>query len=419
VAGKARGSRRRRNVLVGVLVAALVCTGLAMFMQIGETPEDREKYDYASSLSPAPDGVKALYTLLGELGYRTRRSMDAFDGTALEETDVLVTVQPLRPMTDVEEEALRSWIEEGGTMVIAGDLSRGAVFSQPSLDPDDPFVRHNPLKRDTHEAIDGEQGEQLWRKEPSELKPRLLAGVDSFAYRHILTDRTREIPVKIDEPAWRRGPHEVLVGGTRSFVEVSTLGSGRVIKLGDEHVLMNRSIAMANNLVFVLNVLGEYGDGGRIAFDEAHRQMAMHEQQSVFDVLGPASRVALLQLLVAVLAGLVAVGWRSAPPLPERLERRRRALEQVEALASMMERAGAARLAVKLLHRRTSHLWRKGRFMPAPGPHGAELTGRQARLFARMERYAARVESGAGADRRDLVRYIVLLRQLKRGEKKR
>jgi hypothetical protein len=413
-------SSRRRTVLTVILVTALLCTGLALFTEIGVSSSDRKTHDLFSSLSPAPDGAKALYTLLGDMGYRTSRLLDTLTPGSLEDVDVLVTIQPVKTIGLDERTALLDWIEEGGTMILAGVLPSEGDVSTLSGDPADPFIRHG---RSPHgsptpggsAARDG-PGEE-WRRERSTLAPVLLANVDGFEYHQILTDRLATVAVKEREQTWRKGPHEMLVGEEWGFVEVSTAGAGRVVKIEEQNILLNRSIRLGDNLVFVLNVLDAYAGTGRVAFDEGHRSLVPGDGPSVWQVLGPAAEVAFLQLLLAVLAGIVAVGWRLAPALPERREKRRRALQQVEALAGMMERARSVRLAINLMHRRTEHLWRSGRFSPPAGPDGARQARRQARILERMRQLAAGASTGSG--RRDLSRYIGLLWQLKRGERNR
>ena len=412
----------RRTVITVILVTALVCCALVVFTEIGVTSSDREQHDLFSSLSPAPDGSKALYTLLGDLGFETRRLLEGYEPGAIEEVDVLVAIQPVKPIGEDEREVLLGWLEAGGTMLLAGGLPSAGDYSSLARDPDDPFGRHTrpvhgaPTPGGSAAPQEGEEAYE-WRREPSTLAPVLLAGVDTFEYHHIFTDRLMTVRIEHETMTWRKGPHELLTGSESGFVEVSTAGQGRVVKILDESVLLNRSIGLGDNLVFVLNVLDEYAGSGRIAFDEGHRSLVPGDQPSLWEVLGPASEMAFLQLMLAVLAGLVAAGWRLAPPLPERREKRRRALQQVEALAGMMERAGSARLALGLMHRRTEHLWRAGRFAPPAGPATAALARRQEMIMKRLRALAAGAAAGAG--RAELTRYVGLYRQLRRGERER
>ncbi|MBW2261963.1 MAG: DUF4350 domain-containing protein [Deltaproteobacteria bacterium] len=422
MAGEARPRSRRGTVITVILTVALLCTGLALFTEIGVSSQDQNDHDFFSSLSPAPDGAKALHTLLGDLGYRTSRLLETFEPEGIEEVDVLVVIQPVKPITDEERGVLVDWLERGGTMLLAGGLASGGEYSTLARDPDDPFARHvrplhgSPTPGGSAAPGDGDE-EHEWKKERSDIAPVLLAGVDTFEYRHILTDRLTTLRVEHRQETWRRGPHELLMGEQSGFIEVSTAGRGRVIKILDESILLNRSIRLGDNLVFVLNVLEAYVGKGRVAFDEGHRSLMPGDEPNVWEVLGPASEMAFLQLMLAVLVGIVALGWRLAPALPERRERRRRALQQVEALAGMMERAGSVRLALGLMHRRTEHLWRIGRFAPPAGQASAALTRRQEQIMDRMRDLAAGAAAGAG--RKDLTRYIALFRQLKKGERKR
>ncbi len=418
---KARGASRRRTVITVILATALLCSGLALFTEIGVSSEDRKGHDLFSSLSPAPDGAKALYALLGDLGYRTGRLLETFEPEAVEGVDVLVAIQPLKPVTEEERGVLVDWLEGGGTMLLVGELAGGGQYSF-AHDPDDPFGRHvrplhgSPTPGGSAAPVDGKD-EHEWKKERSELAPVLLAGVETFTYRHVFTDRLTTVKVTRQEETWRKGPHELIMGEQEGFIEVSTTGAGRVIKIRDENILLNHSITLGDNLVFVLNVLEKYAASGRVAFDEGHRSLLPGDEPSVWEVLGPSSQMAFFQLMLAAVLGIVAAGWRLAPVLPERRDRRRRALQQVEALAGMMERAGSVRLALGLMHRRTEHLWRTGRFAPPAGPASAELAGRQVRIMNRMRNLAA--GAATGGSRKDLTRYIGLLRQLRRGERAR
>jgi hypothetical protein len=385
---------------------AVVIGSLAVFAGLGDDPSDRERHDMFSSLSPAPDGTKALYTLLGDLGYGTRRSLVPLDGIDRDGTDVVVMVQPLLPLSPAEHDALVGWIEEGGTVLLAGRMMDQGPLGQLSFAPDDLFAMHHP----------DQTGAGGWTRETPGPEQELLAGVERFEFASLVGGSTTTVPVGRERASWRMGAHEVLVTRQGSgFVEVTTAGEGRVIKIAEEELVTNQSIRLGHNLAFVLNALEAHGGRGRVAFDEAHRSLVAGAEPGVWDVLGPASGVAFLQLVLAVLAGLVAVGARPAPPLPDERPRRRRALEQIEALASMMERAGAARLAAGLLGRRARHLWQAGRLASGPAGRTPELARRQEARFAGLEALAGRIASGGRASARDLVRCAALLGQIGRG----
>jgi hypothetical protein len=406
----------RTTALLTAAVLAAIIAGLVVFNRLTGSEEERERHDMFSSFSPSPDGTKALYTLLGDLGFRTRRSLEALDRVEWDDTDVLVLVQPFAALDQAEVDAMLGWVEEGGTVLLAGHLLTGDPFSPLVAQDDDPLEYHFPPQQDfatvTTVTSSMTDGAETWVRGVSTTRPRLLSGVGRFASRDLFSERITETDVEPGNLTWRMGSHEVLVGEDESFVEISSMGSGRVIKIADEGLLLNRSIDRGQNLVFVLNVLEHHGGSGRVVFDEAHRAIRPGQATTVWEVLGPASEAAFLQLLLAIVVALVALGWRAAPPLPERRVTRRRALEQIESLAGMLERAGAARLAIGLLHRRTRAMWASGQLVQAAGRD----RGGAARLYRELELHMTRIDAAGRATRSDLARYVQLLEKLTDGK---
>ncbi len=404
---------RHRAVAVAVVVMILV-VGVGAFIEMGRTDEGSDTFDLYSTLSPAPDGARALYALLGELGYRTRRELSDFEKLDPAGADIVMMLGPVLPLTAAEEERLEAFVEAGGTVFVAGEMLMGsAMYSRPRTGAGDPFALHHPDGGDLPRA----EGDPEWTEKVSPLAAELFAGVDRVAWKPVLGKTVRSVDVDVTGPVPARGDHVVLVTrDQRSFVEVSTLGLGRVVKVAQVDPFINGNIRKADNLVLVLNVLEASKGEGRVLFDEAHRRLGPAEQPDVWDVLGPAAELAFLQLLLATAAGLVALGWRRAAPLAEREVRRRRALDQVKALAGMLEQAGAAGLAIRLVHGRARRLQAAGRLGSAPGMRGADPVETQAKTFAELERMADDARDRGKATASDLARYAKLYSRIVKKE---
>lgn len=116
-------------ILIGMFLALFLG---AYFFAI-QTPPSRSPV--STTYNPAPKGVKAFYTLLGRLGYRTGRLTRSYAHLP-KNVKLLFVVQPytygsgisidgekndLAQITDSEEQALLKWIKKGGTVVFLSD----------------------------------------------------------------------------------------------------------------------------------------------------------------------------------------------------------------------------------------------------------------------------------------------------------
>jgi hypothetical protein len=384
---------------------ALVAAAASVFVEVGRG-DGAEGLDLYSTFSPSPDGTKAIYELVSELGYEAERHLEPLDAADLEGVRLVVILQPIVAPDLAEEETLLDWLEAGGTVLLGGELPGrlGMVGRRGGLD--DPLSYHHPARGNLPKA----EGDEDWTRAPSPLASELLEGVDRLVWTPVLSREERSVAVEAGGAVPRRAGHTVLVSRNGfSFLEVTEVGEGLVVKARYVDLFINKNIDRGRNLVLLLNVLESRVRDGRIVFDEGHRRLDPEDQGDVWDVLGTGAEIAFLQLLLAVAAGLVALGARPAPPLADREVRRRRAVQQVEALASMLERAGAYALAVRLIHGRVRRLCR------AAGRRG---TGgeRRGRILGELEELSRAADDEGGLDRRELTRYVRLYFELVRGE---
>ncbi|MBC7171398.1 MAG: DUF4350 domain-containing protein, partial [Polyangiaceae bacterium] len=112
-------SRAARLVIIGVGFA-LLATGLGMCARVAE----RGRYAAAySSLGAGPDGTRGLFLVAESLGASPIRFTR--DLTTLPAGGMLLalggcSLDAHRPVRRLESEALESWVERGGVLIVAG-----------------------------------------------------------------------------------------------------------------------------------------------------------------------------------------------------------------------------------------------------------------------------------------------------------
>jgi hypothetical protein len=134
------------------------------------------------------------------------------------------------------------------------------------------------------------------------------------------------------------------------------LGRGRVIAVADPWIVRNQLLD-EDELVILPERMLEWvapTPAARVVFDEYHHGMGRHA--SVIGAMKralsetPVGRVA-LQLMLAALVLLIALGTRPIPPRPRMRVERRSPFEHVGALARAYSQVGATRLAARRLVR--------------------------------------------------------------------
>lgn len=318
---------RRDIIALAVVLFALVGVALAV-RPAGEGGNDPR----VSTFLTGPSGAAALYMLLDELDIPARRLLRAWSADST--SDVTVVLAPTQPATPQEVEALRAWIEGGGTLIHGGGGS-GDVTAMLGL-------RLQPTQPDTLGALASVRwtgvtafpAEHAW-----------TTGIDSIAnFRYAFSDVNGGL---------REGAATVLMrtaDGHPTVVSFS-LGAGRVIAWSDASVLGNRALRSAGGELLFVRIAQSVIDGGALRFDEYHHGFREAKPlRALLAVLtGTGGGRALLQGLVACVALLLLAGARFGAPVEEHTERRRSPLEHMQALAGAYERAGARSTARRLL----------------------------------------------------------------------
>ncbi len=306
----------RRWILVAV--AVMVTLGTSVFIW-----RFLPRYVAApTSFSPSPQGVKAIYLLLGKLGDHSVRWEQPWD--RLPKTGSLLVYQPDEPVFPEETRALLSWVRSGHLVWVEtenGNLIRSLLGT--ALVGGSPRRYVHPLRRDV-----------------------ITAGV-----RSVFPDTTRRIV-----PG---GAGIGEVGDGRGWVvAIRNLGRGRLV-VSTGYLLANANLARGGNLRLALNILGR----GPVLFDEYHHGYALlpaGRKTVAGPSLPPNDWVAVFQAAVAVGLALYWAGARLGPPLAPTGPAQPWAGEYALAQARLFRRAGAARYVLRELLKS-----RKGRVAPS------------------------------------------------------
>lgn len=320
----------RREIL---LLAAVLFTLAAVAIAVRPARDDGGDDPRVSTFLTGPNGAAALYMLLEELDIPARRLLRTWSADSTR--DALVVLAPTEQATPREVQALREWVESGGTLIYGAGGS-GGVGAMLGLQ----------LQRTRPDTL-GPLATVRWTGVAAFPEPHAwTAGVDSiagFAYAF------REVT-----PALQNDSATVLMRTAEGHPTVVSLalGAGRVIAWSDASVLDNRALRTAGGeLLFTRIADAATGTDRGLRFDEYHHGFREAKPlRALLAVLtGTGGGRALLQGLVACLAILLLAGARFGAPVEEHTERRRSPIEHMQALAGAYERAGARGTARRML----------------------------------------------------------------------
>jgi hypothetical protein len=237
-------------------------------------------------------------------------SKDDKDGEKAEEAEPEVAERPAPLLTDSEE----AWVRGGGRLVLAVAESYG------------------PL------GLDPIQGKTTMRK----VFP-LWPGVSRLA---------PEKPAALAGPPLASG-HALFLVGEGPVVSRLSIGTGEVFLLSIPEVFSNERLGQAQHLAFLESLAG-INEGRPVLFDE--RAHGLGETAGLFETLGSWGLGPLV-----LLAGLTAATalWRAAlrigPPERDDRDTRSEAVELLDSLADLYDRALGRGDAIRLYHESFVH----------------------------------------------------------------
>lgn len=260
--------------VTGIVVAVIVMNvALSLLRETFAGPDGKPSSAYAT----APEGIAAFAELLARRGYEVVPQRGSLtEGSP--GSGVMVVLDP-ETITEEEVEALRSWVSEGGRLVIGG---RPDLWAKDLLDFE---VKWSPAAVLSAEPL---------AEVPETVSVATVGGEGYGTWE----DSGAAVPVLGIEDA-----------AARTLAAVTTIGAGRVVLLADTSVLHNRYLAEKDNAVFALNLAGPPGT-------TVHFAEGVHGYGTATGLAAIPDRwkVALGGLVAAALVWMIAVGRRLGPP---------------------------------------------------------------------------------------------------------
>lgn len=382
---------RRDTVL---LVALVVVVGGLWLLLAPDDDEGSPGDPRLSSFHTSPNGARALYLTLQEVGVPTTRRLTSYPAGEAPATAALALLAPTEHPTPRELASLRSWVRSGGTLLYA------ARPGDPTLDTLGLDVR--PLAPDSLSPL----GLARWDGVPVEPRAhRWTEGLETTAAARYAFDAS--------SPALSGGDATPLLTTAegRPAAVVFRQGNGTVVAWSDPKLLSNRTLREGGRpLVFARAASEATADGDSVVFDEYHqgyRAGGGPVRATLRFVRRTAPGHAALQVAVAGLGLLLLLGRRFGAPVELRRGRRRSPLEHVDALSAAYRRADARSTVRRLLVAGLAR--RLGRSLPEDRSGTAFLERLADRLpgdRAEAERLLEEWKKGDGADLTVLARAV-------------
>lgn len=323
-----------RDGWLGLGLAVLL---IVVMIAAGLQKNNADTVPYIST-SAGKNGVLALKLWLEELDYQVVDTpMPTFAPPA--DADILLMLYPVVDVSETELKTLDKWVENGGTLIVAGDNMKTLnVFFhydfqwQYLYESTPPLAAHTPL------LVSPPQ-------------------VDSAPLQAGFTLSSN-----------RKDFITLLANKGQPVVVLFKQGQGRVILSTSAYPFSNLGIKETGNAQLVLNLISLGGSHKKVWFDEWH-----HGFQSS-SIVGPGQWMrrtslghALLFILGAVFLALVLQGRGFGRPIPLQHEIKRRGpLEHVTAVANLNRKAGHRASVLAHYHQQLKrHLGKRYRLDPA------------------------------------------------------
>jgi hypothetical protein len=303
---------------IGLFLVLLLVTIAAAIQQTQE-----EVAPSLASFSSAPDGAQALWLWLDELDYSVSDEVFVTFHPP-EETSLILMLEPFAGITPNEWQTIDNWVEDGGTLVLAGD-GFGAALAARHYQFNLAYLE-NPTATLTTQT-------PLFASPPAS-----PANAHSRAYfETIRNDFVTHLAI---------GAKPVMLSFERE--------AGRVILSTAPFPFSNAGLKEEGNPSLVLNVISAADRPGVIWFDEWHHGRRSHRAE----VVGPGDWLrytpagrSFLYVAAVIFVALVLRGRRFGRPIPLPKETARRApLEYITAIANLGRRVGHRSAVLRQYH---------------------------------------------------------------------
>jgi hypothetical protein len=319
-------------------LALLLFAVLALFTFLAAAQETRANLAERpfSPSSTGPQGVRALREWLTALDY-TVVDLESASFAAPAAANLTLMFEPRLPVSEAEWAALDGWVEEGGTLLLAGS-GLGTRLA----------ASHYDVSLRRAETVTA----TLALETPLPTGPALPRPFTLTVPSYLETER--------------RDAVTLVSGNGRPLAVAFPQGAGRVIVATLADAFTNRGLGEAGNPALALNLLSLGGSAGGVWFNQWHQGVRPGAETGQDWLrrtpVGQALLLAGLILFVAVALR----GRRFGRPLSLPADRARRApLEYITAIANLNRRAGHRTAVLQDTHDRLKrHLGHRYRLSP-------------------------------------------------------
>jgi hypothetical protein len=320
----------RRNVrqvdwvrLIPVVLILVALIAINIYRRTGKSEPQAVGVRY-TSYSTERRGARALYLLLGKLGYEPKRLRSPrFGGIRADGLAVILAPDRLS-ISETETKQLLEWVKQGNTLLFA------------------------PGRFD--ERLTKSLGVKLHQR------PARKASVPSVASTE-LTAGVEGVSVLSGDRILTKRNDVVRHFGDRAGAVVASIpeGEGTAIVVSDPYIMTNAGLPEAGNLDLLVNILLSHAtDAKTVYFDEYHH--GFKRRPSVLHLLrGTSLGWALLQVALAAILLMISRARRFGQPKPVLRESHRSSLEYVTSLAGIYQSARAPDQALASLYNRLTY----------------------------------------------------------------
>ncbi len=331
-------NRRKRSNREIIGLTCLFVVFVASLLLFERVAQETVPHDTPSTLNPSGPGAKALFLLLQKEGFAAERIEAPW--TALNARQgLLVVIEPLREdraVSSEELDALKSWIESGGTVLF--------MVTLPKRDLD---------KKD---LIAGDVAIILGDKKAADLKPFAPSSpyVQNVSLLHV------ESPVRLKTGA--NSHYQTLFKDEQGALAVQKpMGKGNVLLIANSIAASNATIQQADNAILLVNIAAETTKGSRkgVVFDEYHHGVGFETRGGegdtvkggMFENSPKPLRFALLHLCALGVLLLYVGNRRFGPIRTIQTQPYRPSTDYVGSMARLIRRANAGDIAIVTLYR--------------------------------------------------------------------
>ena len=311
-----RGRRLDPLVIVGAVLLAVTLVLTAL----GTRADEQDRGVTASVYDEGPGGAATLRRLIDAVGLHTVTLEGDRFAPRIDSARVLFMLRASELVTVQDVAAVRTYLRDGGTVVVAHDFE---IFVGPLLEG-----------FDIHLAQGASSG-------VTRLAGPLFAAPPAH---EIQSDVGRDLRLGT---AW----DAIGTDGRAPTVAMRTEGRGALIVVGTLTPFLTGNLANADNARFAVALASAALEtGGTVAFDEYHH--GFHPAPSILAVVERTwPGRALLFVIVVVFAYVALTGRRLGPPQPLDPRPPRSSLEYVRGFAGLVRRAGRQEIVRDRLRR--------------------------------------------------------------------